>query len=533
MDVAVFEAHVDALYQANCDDIQTKPNPNGRKRFEVAFRQIFCLPPKQESVEGTSSSTIDTNLSSPTSSTRSNLRKSKRKASVGFVSGLLATPKDSVGSTPVSPTASSGSTFANAFNNFSQDDRLYMMSAKRFDVNIQEKRFGPKAAMELVRMLNANSQKHKREEEELEADEEVFSDEEGDINLGDDDDEDDEDEEEKAERAKERDEGEKEDGGRKRVSFQEVVLFEEEGAVDEEEKEFVGVSQIQYGIKSISLANNNIGNEGAIELASFVESNHLLRKLDLRSNAIGANGMIALADAFQSSYIHELDLSSCAGFALNTIGEKGHEALGRFLSSETCHLQVLKMNGVGTNGLSFLAKGLRKNTSLSLLDLRANQIKDEDLSAICDGVSKSHVRKLQLSRNPMSLRGVESMARLICNARHLEVLQASKCIENMGIAIHFAEYLNSKMKTTLHTNITHLNLSHNSFHDQAVQLLSPSLLQLHGPCGRLMSLSLSDGFITDVGAAHIMRSLKHNISLTSLNLSYNKISDEYVFSCWF
>jgi hypothetical protein len=98
----------------------------------------------------------------------------------------------------------------------------------------------------------------------------------------------------------------------------------------------------QRALTTLSLWNNNIGDQGARALAAALADNATLTTLNLGSNRIGAAGALALEDALEKNA------------TLRTLG--------------------FDSNDVGTQGVMALAAALEQNATLTSLNISANQI---------------------------------------------------------------------------------------------------------------------------------------------------------------
>ena len=74
-------------------------------------------------------------------------------------------------------------------------------------------------------------------------------------------------------------------------------------------------------VKSISVANNQIRNRGAIALINACTVNHSINKILLRDNLIGYDGAAAIAAMLDNTKLDELDMGS------NKLGEAGQDIL--------------------------------------------------------------------------------------------------------------------------------------------------------------------------------------------------------------
>ena len=102
----------------------------------------------------------------------------------------------------------------------------------------------------------------------------------------------------------------------------------------------------------MTLASNNIGDEGAKAIADALKSNTSLTTIDLRGNNIGDEGAKAIAEAL-----------------------KGNTSLTSI---------NLSNNNIGDEGAKAIADALKFNTSLTTIDLDNNNLGDEGKKAVAE-----------------------------------------------------------------------------------------------------------------------------------------------------
>jgi hypothetical protein len=103
----------------------------------------------------------------------------------------------------------------------------------------------------------------------------------------------------------------------------------------------------------LSLANNHLGDAGAIHIAAFLKANSTVTKVNLSGNGIGDEGAIALAAALAHTTVTDLDLSH------NNIGLDGALAIEKLLQHNTSVVTVdLSHNKklIGTPALGAILK---------------------------------------------------------------------------------------------------------------------------------------------------------------------------------
>ena len=112
------------------------------------------------------------------------------------------------------------------------------------------------------------------------------------------------------------------------------------------------------------MADNAIGDEGAIKLAEALALNGSLTSLELERNHIQDKGTTSLAYTLRRSKLRTLNLRS------NGIGATGAIDLAVMLSYNTALTDLaLSFNDIGNEGGMKLAEGLKHNTTLLELDI--------------------------------------------------------------------------------------------------------------------------------------------------------------------
>ncbi len=159
--------------------------------------------------------------------------------------------------------------------------------------------------------------------------------------------------------------------------------------------------------------------------------------------------------------------------------------------------------------IKILAKALENNTTLKVLKLASNTIKNAGVQHIANGLkSNTTLKALDLSYNIIGDAGVQHLAEALENNNSLQELNLSHNEFADAGARHLAEALKTN------TSLRSLNLIHNDIGDAGVQHLAEALENNNS----LQELNLSHNEFADAGAQHFAEALKTNTSLQSLNL---------------
>ena len=146
---------------------------------------------------------------------------------------------------------------------------------------------------------------------------------------------------------------------------------------------------------SLSLTKNQIGDDGASEIGRQLPT--LLEVLDLSDNDVADVGVEAIAAAVANSQVTKLLLAN------NKIGNAGAIALGQAETLSGCLEEIdLSKNEIGDEGATALAEGLggRKNSTLTKLSLKDNRIGDAGAGAFVEHLDHNQtLTNLVLSGN--------------------------------------------------------------------------------------------------------------------------------------
>jgi hypothetical protein len=148
-------------------------------------------------------------------------------------------------------------------------------------------------------------------------------------------------------------------------------------------------------VTNIWLKRNPLGPSSADALFKLITQTAHLRTLDLDQTELGDAGV---AELFTKLSGHDKEIALRHLYLNATgIGEKGAEAIGRFLSSPHCLLESLyaSNNPMGNAGVAALANGLKQNKSMSRISLGSVGVSDDGTIALCHAL-ESHSKLTML-----------------------------------------------------------------------------------------------------------------------------------------
>ncbi|XP_034398352.1 NACHT, LRR and PYD domains-containing protein 12-like isoform X2 [Cyclopterus lumpus] len=194
----------------------------------------------------------------------------------------------------------------------------------------------------------------------------------------------------------------------------------------------------------------------------------------------------------RESYLRELDLG------YNSISDDGVEELVEGLSDQNCRLKTVRLPGCGmtSHACKFLAKALRRSLKLQELDLSMNEIGDDGMKHLADGLRSPEckIATLRLSQCNIEQKGCYHLASALqMNSSSLKVLDLSintvgdkganelfkKCdisqltkleMYHCGLTVLSCGSIGEALKFE-NSNLVELNLSNNNLKDAGFELI--------------------------------------------------------------
>ncbi|OCT80791.1 hypothetical protein XELAEV_18027603mg [Xenopus laevis] len=189
----------------------------------------------------------------------------------------------------------------------------------------------------------------------------------------------------------------------------------------------------------LNIMGNDIGTDGAEHITKALHRNSSLLSLRMTGNKIGNKGGMLFASMLQvNSSLEELDLGDC---------DLGIQSL---IALATVLLQNKTLKSVNLNRPLFyviqedttvhLSEMLRVNSTLQELHLSKHEMTDFGVQRLCDALHENYALKhLDLSCNKITRDGVKCLAEVLKRNKTLEILDlASNRMEDDG-AIYLAE----------------------------------------------------------------------------------------------
>ena len=240
------------------------------------------------------------------------------------------------------------------------------------------------------------------------------------------------------------------------------------------------------GTIQFELEYNNIHEEGAGHIGHFLRNTAIVRKLNLSGNGIGGSGLKSLCEGLTTNTsLSVLYMRNCS----MQVSDDNGPMLCEMLSTNCC-LKVLSLTGnpIRADGLKFLCHGLLTNTSLTDLyvikcsidniseesgsalakmlsenctlttfSLFQNSIGEDGLTYICKGLSRNTALiELNLSACSVSISEANGppLISALRNNRTLEVLNLS---DNSELSDSGCDYITTALKDNASLRVLQLN----------------------------------------------------------------------------
>ena len=177
----------------------------------------------------------------------------------------------------------------------------------------------------------------------------------------------------------------------------------------------IGSCTIKKSLQQVELENNNIADEGMVDILTALSMHPNLEYLDLDGNCLRKNGCLALSTLLRCSakVLQKLFISR------NEINDEGIEALVPAL--KTCsHLKVLYLSDntlITARGWQSLASILEgPNSNLERLNVSQNNIDDKAVATFANALTNNHrLEQLLFTLNPITDVGWQAFLKLLCD----------------------------------------------------------------------------------------------------------------------
>lgn len=265
-------------------------------------------------------------------------------------------------------------------------------------------------------------------------------------------------------------------------------------------------------LRVLSLAFNDIEDDGVQSLAQALRSNNMLKELGLRKNRFSEIGTKFLFSALKAnSSLEKIDLSD------NALGREGAGYIADYLKTNGS-LKIMFLDDISPSdeGFSDIAAALAVNKKVICLSFEKNLLNNADIIKLADAIgTHPSLLELDLSSNSIGNIGLAALAKGLIHNTKLSALSLRRNEFTMTpmswlIPSPFTEPLR------LNKSLKYLDLSSNNFFSISRPFID-SFMYSH-----LRELDLSNNKIGAQNATDIIEMLCVNNSLRKVKLSNNK-----------
>ncbi|XP_073466185.1 NACHT, LRR and PYD domains-containing protein 3-like isoform X2 [Aquarana catesbeiana] len=314
-------------------------------------------------------------------------------------------------------------------------------------------------------------------------------------------------------------------------------------------------------IKKLQLSYNRLTDSSCAHLASGIRNNQTLRTLDLYGNNLEGPHFSDFMAALTKSRIEKLQLSSnhltgssCPHLAsgirnnqtLRTLNLSWNNLEGPYFSDlmealTTSQIKELQLynNHLTNSSCLHLASGIRNNQTLMTLDLSNNGVKGPHFRDLMEALTTSQIEKLHLNNYHLTDNYCYQLASGIRNNQRLRTLSLSDNNLEGPNFIDLMEALPTSRIEELHLDRNQLtdsscpHLASGIRNNQTLRILNLSGNNLKGPhfsdlmaalpTSRIEELQLDNNHLTDSSCPHLASGIRNNLTLNTLNLSWNNL----------
>lgn len=269
-------------------------------------------------------------------------------------------------------------------------------------------------------------------------------------------------------------------------------------------------------IRTLYLAGNLIGEDGALAIADVIRQGCTIRKLYLTGNRIGAEGARGITEAIIEDEIQQHEKPAPEST------KNGDSSIARSHGSAFVGMQELFLGGTGLGsvGCQAVAKLLERTSSIRVLSLPNCSIGDEEVSVLAASIRVNRIRlpieSLQLSFNNITHRGLESLSNALWGSSTLKELK----VDNNEIGDRGAHQIAAVLPALKALEV--LDVGFNGILAPGLGLLMKAVADTD----QISSLSLSGNTIDVTSAKAVAYALAYNQSLRTIFLVHCSITHE-------
>lgn len=182
----------------------------------------------------------------------------------------------------------------------------------------------------------------------------------------------------------------------------------------------IGIKESAYKDES-NYFEKHLTENGIRELCEGLKVNETLERLYLGANALDHNSMQYLADYFRFKTTHQRPGITSIWLDMNRIADEGCRILCESLEHYPIRSLELGSNLISEDGMAYIAHYFQNHPTLENLGLglykatadmgtAVNNISDAGVPAICELITKTNLRRLDISMNNISSDGMALVA---------------------------------------------------------------------------------------------------------------------------
>ena len=259
----------------------------------------------------------------------------------------------------------------------------------------------------------------------------------------------------------------------------------------------------------LQVNDNQLRSEGLTSsIASVISKNETLKSASLSNNNLKDDGVIKLT---QSLYEH--NKLKCINLLSNNITDKAAEALASVISSNPGLEELYLGYNQLQSGVIKIATALENISSLKVLSLNNNNISDEAANALAAAIkSNNSLEKLWLNGNHLG----SSIVVVVNALKGFSMLKELGLNDNKNRSEELALALASVIE---HNKLTEMLLGDNNLNDHGVIKIAQSLCK----SSTLKCINLQSNNITEKAAEALASVISSNTRLEELYLGNNQL----------
>eukprot|EP00934_Nitzschia_sp_Nitz4_P004180 Nitzschia sp. Nitz4//scaffold283_size24287//3404//6138//NITZ4_008401-RA/size24287-augustus-gene-0.28-mRNA-1//1//CDS//3329545642//4170//frame0 len=267
-------------------------------------------------------------------------------------------------------------------------------------------------------------------------------------------------------------------------------------------------------VRTLYLAGNSIGEDGALAIADFIRQGSRLRKLYLTGNRIRSGGVRAIAEAILEDESRRLGEPQPEDDDNEYLYEPTDEKKLSSACTKFDGMQELFLGGCGpsTIGCQAVARLLGGTQCLRVLSLPDCLLGDDDVSLIAANMKINSDRlpleSIQLSFNNITHKGIELLMNALSGSNTLKELK----LDNNQMGDSGAHHLASMLSTM--KSLVVLDVGFNRIRDNGLMVLMNAVAE----CDHVQSLSVSGNQVDQESARAVGYALAYSRSLQAINL---------------